>query len=66
MMESLPVAVMEVDLEGNIVYVNGKTMEWFGYTKEEFLSSLKTFDLVVPSQRMLIKENLKSRIKIQI
>ena len=63
MMESLPVAVMEVDLEGNIVYVNGKTMEWFGYTKEEFLSSLKTFDLVVPSQRMLIKENLKSRIK---
>ncbi len=62
MTELLPVAVLEVDLEGSITYANSKTLEWFGYDKVEFLDNLKTYDLVVPEQRTKIKENLKSRI----
>ncbi|MFA7325266.1 MAG: PAS domain S-box protein [Candidatus Kapaibacterium sp.] len=63
MTELLPVAVLEVDLDGSINYINSKTIEWFGYSEDEFLSDLKTFDLVIPEQRDKIKENLKNRIK---
>jgi PAS domain S-box-containing protein len=63
MTELLPVAVLEVDLDGAINYVNSKTLEWFGYEKGEMLGRLKTNDLVVPEQRNKIKENLKSRIQ---
>lgn len=63
MTELLPVAVLEVDLEGSINYAYSKTLEWFGYEKDELLGILKTFDLVTPDQRNKIKENLKSRIQ---
>lgn len=63
MTELLPVAVLEVGLDGSIYYANSKTLEWFGYEKEELLKNLKTHDLVIPSQRNKIKENLKNRIQ---
>lgn len=63
MTELLPVAVLEVDLDGSIKYANSKAIEWFGYEKDEFIENLKTYDLVVPDQRNLIKENLRNRIQ---
>jgi PAS domain S-box-containing protein len=63
MTELLPVAVLEVDLEGSINYANSKTIEWFGYDSDELLENLKTHDLVIPAQRSKIKENLKNRIQ---
>ena len=44
----LPVGIYEIDLEQNVMYVNRRGLELYGYTQEDLENGLKTSDMMVP------------------
>jgi len=48
---SLPQVVFEMDLRGNITYVNRHGFELFGFSREEFEQGLKATDMLSPEDR---------------
>ena len=49
--ESLPQPVAEMDIKGNITFVNRTGLTIFGYTKEDFDNGLNMYQLIAPEDR---------------
>lgn len=56
--ELLPQSVFEVDLEGNILYINRHGFEALGYTQEDFDQGINAAQTVIPEDRERMKENI--------
>jgi len=66
LIETSPASIIVHDFEGNFLYVNQKTLDLHGYSREEFLK-LKLQDIDVPESAALIRsrmEDLKQRGEI--
>jgi len=57
--DSLPQVVCEIDLMGNIKYVNDVGFELFGYTEEDYQKGLNAFSLVYEEDMEKLLKNLK-------
>jgi len=57
LLETAPVAVMLHDLKGNYLYANRRTLEYYGYSREEF-SSLRLSDLTAQDSASLCESRL--------
>jgi len=57
--ESLPELVFEIDVNGNLVFVNRTASKITGYGQDEFVNSFKVVRLVVPAEREKATANIK-------
>ncbi len=55
--DTLPQVVFEMDLLGNLVFVNQAGIELFGFTTEEFEAGMNAFQLLAPEDRQRAQEN---------
>lgn len=55
----LPEVIYETDVLGNIIFINLKSFEIFGYTPEDFEKGLNIFQMLVPEEINEVKENIK-------
>jgi len=58
LLDSAPVSITVHDLEGNFLYVNQRTLDLHGYTRDEFLSQ-NLHDLDVPESEALIQARIE-------
>ncbi len=56
--EFLPETVFEVDTEGNIIFVNRKAFDQFGYTQQDFELGLNSIDMLAPEERDRASKNI--------
>ena len=49
--ELLPQAVYETDAQGILTFANRPSIEWFGYTPEDFLQPFPIFRVISPEER---------------
>ena len=61
--ELMPETIFEMDLKGNLTFVNRKAFEHFGYTQEDYDSGLNAFDMVAPEDRDRTIENTRRIMK---
>lgn len=61
--ECLPQTVFEMDLKGNLRFVNETGLELFRYSHYDFESGLNVFDMIVPEDRMAAQSNFQNRIR---
>jgi len=61
--ELLPETIYEMDLEGNLTFVNRKAFDHFGYTQEEFQQGLNAFQMIIPEDRPKVRENINLILK---
>jgi PAS domain S-box-containing protein len=59
LLDSLPGIVFETDATANVVFVNSKTFEITGYSREDFLKGFKALSLVAPEDKERAKENFE-------
>ena len=55
----LPQIVFEMDLEGNITFMNRNGLEFLDYTQEDLEAGLDALQLVIPEDRERIGQNLQ-------
>jgi PAS domain S-box-containing protein len=55
----LPQIVFEMDLEGNITFMNRNGLEFLGYSQEDLEAGLNALQLVIPEDRERIGKNLQ-------
>jgi two-component system cell cycle sensor histidine kinase/response regulator CckA len=63
--ESLPQAVFETDLTGNLVYSNRSAMTMFGYSGADFRAGLNCLQMISPETRPLAAERFRMVLKDQ-
>jgi PAS domain S-box-containing protein len=51
MAELMPETIFEADLKGNLIFVNRKAYDHFGYTSEDFEKGLNAFEMIAPEDR---------------
>jgi PAS domain S-box-containing protein len=56
----LPEVVYEVDVNGNVLFVNFKAYEIFGYTQEDLEKGVSIFQMVAPEEVERVKENMSN------
>jgi PAS domain S-box-containing protein len=56
--ELMPETVFEVDLEGNLTFVNRNAFNYFGYTPQDLKKGLKSFDMIIPKDRERAQDNV--------
>ena len=61
--ELMPETVFEVDLEGNITFVNRNAFNYFGYTPQDLKKGLKNFDMIIPKDRARAQDNVDKIFK---
>ncbi len=61
MTELLPQAVCEMDLNGNVTYINRTGLQMFGYSDEDFIQGINVFNILIETEK--VKENLQEIIK---
>ena len=61
--ELMPETVFEVDLEGNITFVNRNAFNYFGYTPQDLKKGLKSFDMIIPKDRERAQVNVEKIFK---
>ncbi|OFX69102.1 MAG: hypothetical protein A2X12_05105 [Bacteroidetes bacterium GWE2_29_8] len=61
--EILPETVFEADLSGNLLFVNKKGLEKFGFSNEDLQNGLTYFNLIHPEDRQRQMINLQKIIK---
>ncbi len=61
--ELMPETVFEVDLEGNITFVNRNAFNYFGYTPQDLKKGLKSFDMIIPKDRERAQVNVEKIIR---
>jgi len=49
--EMLPETVFELDITGNIIFVNRNAFEKFGYTRQDIKDGLNAFEIIIPEDR---------------
>ncbi|MCJ7525563.1 MAG: PAS domain S-box protein [Candidatus Aminicenantes bacterium] len=59
MVNSLPFCVFEADLSGHLTFVNQTALDWFGYTKDEFLAGVNVLDIVADVDKQMAMENIR-------
>jgi len=62
LLDSAPASITVHDLEGNFLYVNQRTLDLHGYTRDEFLSQ-NLHDLDVPESEALIQARIERLIR---
>lgn len=61
MAELLPEIIFEIDVQGNLTFVNKSAFTQFQYTEEEFVNGLNALEMIVPEDR---ERGLANIIKI--
>lgn len=56
----LPQTVFEMDVKGNLTFVNQHGLEWFEYTEKEFASGLTIAQMIIPGERDKARQRLAS------
>jgi two-component system cell cycle sensor histidine kinase/response regulator CckA len=56
--ELMPETVFEVNLEGNLTFVNRNAFNYFGYTPQDLKKGLKSFDMIIPKDRERARDNV--------
>jgi PAS domain S-box-containing protein len=59
----LPEVVYEVDVSGNILFVNFKAYEIFGYTQEDMKNGVSIFQMLAPEEVERVKENMSNIVR---
>jgi len=59
MADLLPQVIFEMDLEGNLTYVNRSALDIYGYSSEEFEKGLNVFTTIAPEEHERAKGNIK-------
>jgi PAS domain S-box-containing protein len=63
LIDSIPEAIFEIDLDYQITYTNSAALKKFGYSKDEFTRGLDIFEFLIPEDKEYVLENLKNLIK---
>jgi PAS domain S-box-containing protein len=61
--ENLPQIVFEIDIEGNLVYVNRKALELTGFSKKEFGKGLNITDILFEDNIKQAKESIRDIVE---
>ncbi|MGD9054661.1 MAG: PAS domain S-box protein, partial [Desulfobacterales bacterium] len=61
--ELMPETIFEMDLDGNLTYVNRNAFNYFGYTRSDFKNGLKNLDMLIPKDRERSAENIAKILK---
>ncbi len=61
--ELMPETIFEMDLDGNLTYVNRNAFNYFGYTRSDFKNGLKNLDMLIPKDRERAAENVVKILK---
>jgi PAS domain S-box-containing protein len=56
--ELMPETIFEVNLEGQLTFVNRNAYNYFGYTQADLKQGLSSFDMLIPAERDRAKENV--------
>ena len=57
--ELLPEFVYEIDIEGNLLFVNKRAMSVLGITKEDIVNKINVLKIFVPEDRLRLEKNMK-------
>lgn len=57
--ELMPETIYEMDLTGNLTFVNRKAYDHFRYTQEDFENGLNGFDMIIPEDRDRAIQNVQ-------
>ncbi|MCD4847459.1 MAG: PAS domain S-box protein, partial [Candidatus Aegiribacteria sp.] len=60
MTDLLPQIVYEIDIDGNLTYVNKQAFESFGYSQEEYEEGINVLQTLIPFDRNKAIENIES------
>ncbi len=61
--ELLPETIFEVDVKGNLTFVNRKAFDYFRYSEPDFDRGLNAFDMLAPEDRDRAKENISKILR---
>ena len=61
--ELLPQVVFELDEKGNVIFVNRKALDLFGYTQADFNKGVNIIEMFIPEDRERAVQNMQSRFK---
>ena len=56
----LPQIIFEIDINGNLNFVNKQAFESFGYSKEEYEKGINVLQTLIPEDRVRAKENIQN------
>ena len=56
--ELMPETIFEVNLEGQLTFVNRNAYNYFGYTQADLKRGLSSFDMIIPADRDRAQENV--------
>ncbi len=56
--ELMPETIFEMDLEGTLTFVNRNAYNYFGYTPADLKQGLSAYEMIVPADRDLAKQNI--------
>ncbi|MHC4777040.1 MAG: PAS domain-containing protein [Planctomycetota bacterium] len=62
LVDQLPLILFELDLEGNLTFVNEFALESTGYDKRDLETGMNVRDFVVPADRDRIRENISKKL----
>jgi len=63
LVDLLPEAVFETDIDLNLTYINQQAIELTGYSKEDFTKGMNGLDMLAPEDRSRAKAYFKMRMK---
>ncbi len=58
----LPQIVYEIDIDGNLTYVNNQAFASFGYSHEEFKKGINVLQKLIPEDRDRAKVNIRNKL----
>ncbi|MGD9078772.1 MAG: PAS domain S-box protein [Desulfobacterales bacterium] len=56
--ELMPETIFEVNLDGQLTFVNRNAYNYFGYTQADLKRGLSSYDMIIPADRDRAKENV--------
>lgn len=59
----LPETIFEMDLAGNLTYVNRQAFEHFRYSQEDFAGGLNAFAMIHPDDRFRARKNIEAVVR---
>jgi PAS domain S-box-containing protein len=59
MAELLPEVIFQIDLEGNISFINQRAFSLFGYEPEDLARGINAFEVLMPEERRRAAENIR-------
>ena len=57
--DMMPVAVYEMDLQGDLTFTNSVAFKWFGVSREDFEKKICIFDYIVPRDRERAAQDIR-------